>query len=143
MPIRKYKVITYITHAGRLLVFRQPQFPEAGIQVPGGTVEPGEAFAMAALREATEETGVERLEIVAFLGKDQRDLRHLGRDEVHIRHFFHLRCLDQPPERWHHYERTPSEGGPGPIEFELYWVNLPDGVPELIADMGQMLPAIL
>lgn len=143
MPIRRNKVITYITHAGRLLVFRQPQFPEAGIQVPGGTVEEGEAFATAALREAAEETGLEHLEIVAFLGERERDLRHLGRDEMHIRQFFHLRCLDQPPERWRHNERTPSEGGPGPIEFELYWVSLPDGVPELIGEMGQMLPAIL
>jgi 8-oxo-dGTP diphosphatase len=36
------KVIVYVTSADHLLVFRQPEFPEAGLQVPGGTVDHGE-----------------------------------------------------------------------------------------------------
>ena len=33
-----HKVFAYITHRDRLLVFRHTDFPEAGIQVPAGTV---------------------------------------------------------------------------------------------------------
>jgi 8-oxo-dGTP pyrophosphatase MutT (NUDIX family) len=49
------------------------QHPYAGIQIPAGTIEPGEAPAAAALREAFEETG-----LAAFAG-----VQPLGyRDEV-------------------------------------------------------------
>ena len=36
------KVYAYITRAEQLLVFSHVDFPEAGIQVPGGTLEPGD-----------------------------------------------------------------------------------------------------
>ena len=48
----KQKVYAYITHANRLLVFRHVDEPDAGIQVPGGTMEEGEAPDEAVMREA-------------------------------------------------------------------------------------------
>lgn len=59
MPAYKDKVLAYITHGNRLLVFRHPHAPEAGIQVPAGTVEEGEDPGTAVLREAAEETGLD------------------------------------------------------------------------------------
>jgi 8-oxo-dGTP diphosphatase len=50
MPIQK--VAAYITAGNRLLVFSQPAYPEAGTQIPGGTVRPGEMLDRAVLREA-------------------------------------------------------------------------------------------
>ena len=41
--IVKRKVFAYITHRCHLLVFWHVDVPEAGIQVPAGTVEPGES----------------------------------------------------------------------------------------------------
>lgn len=35
------KVYAYITHEERLLVFKHVDFPEVGIQVPGGTLDAG------------------------------------------------------------------------------------------------------
>ncbi len=35
----KHKVFAYITSQHQLLVFRHPYAPEAGIQVPAGTIE--------------------------------------------------------------------------------------------------------
>ena len=89
MPIMKRKVYAYITHGSRLLVFRHVDFPEAGIQVPGGTVEPGEEWEAAALREA-EETGLRDLRLVRQLGERTFDLAVYGRDEVNLRRFYHL-----------------------------------------------------
>ena len=42
MPTLKQKALVYITWGDKLLVFSHPDFPEAGIQVPAGTIEPGE-----------------------------------------------------------------------------------------------------
>jgi len=47
----KRKVYAYITHANRLLVFLHVDVPDAGVQVPGGTVEEGEAPDEAVMRE--------------------------------------------------------------------------------------------
>ena len=79
MPTLKRKVVTYITSGNALLVFRHPDFPEAGIQVPAGTIEEGEAPEAAALREAFEETGLTGLTLVAPLGEHVRDVTPLGR----------------------------------------------------------------
>jgi 8-oxo-dGTP pyrophosphatase MutT (NUDIX family) len=58
------------TTAGRqLLLFRHPN---AGIQIPAGTIEEGEAPEAAALREGQEESGLNALAVV----------RHLGTHEV-------------------------------------------------------------
>jgi hypothetical protein len=51
----KHKVFAYITHCNRLLVFVHPFAPEAGIQVPAGTIKANERPEEAVLREAFEE----------------------------------------------------------------------------------------
>ncbi len=48
-----------------LLLFHHPY---AGVQIPAGTVEDGEDLSSAALREAQEESGLEDLELQAYLG---------------------------------------------------------------------------
>ncbi|MBO0783208.1 MAG: NUDIX domain-containing protein [Ktedonobacteraceae bacterium] len=66
------KVSAFITREGaagkELLVFEHEGIPEAGVQVPAGTVEPGEAFEQAVLRETHEEAGLARTRIVADFG---------------------------------------------------------------------------
>ena len=89
------QVIAYITHSDRLLVFRHTKHPEAGIQVPGGTVREGEALEEAVLREANEETGLEGLQIRADLGMCELDRSLWGLDGIERRHFFHL-AVDGP-----------------------------------------------
>ncbi len=70
-----HKVTALITRPGpqgvELLLF---QHPNAGIQIPAGTVEPGESLDQAALREAREETGVQRLHLVRPIGAWEEDL---------------------------------------------------------------------
>jgi 8-oxo-dGTP diphosphatase len=148
VPPLKRKAFAYVTHlhpvsGNRLLVFSHPNAPEAGIQVPAGTIRPGESPEAAALREAHEETGLTDLEMVGFLGEQTFDLAAFGRGEVHQRIFFHLRHLGDPPELWRHHEPDPDTGGDDRPLFQLFWASLPDGVPALIADHGVMLPVLL
>jgi 8-oxo-dGTP diphosphatase len=141
MPVLRHKVFAYITHGDWLLVFRHPHAPDAGIQVPAGTVEPGELFAAAALREAGEETGLPALRLAGFLGDQQCDMAAFGRDEIHHRHFYHLVCGGDPPTTWEHWEQQASDGS-GPHLFAFFWARLPGEVPELIADHGARLPEL-
>jgi 8-oxo-dGTP pyrophosphatase MutT (NUDIX family) len=142
MPRIVRKAFAYVTHNDRLLIFSHPLEPEAGLQVPAGTMDDGETPEQAVLREAAEETALESLRIVRFLGEAWRDARPYGKDELHHRFFFHLACDSDPPERWQNYEMDTSDGSPPPL-FELWWVPLPDGVPELIAGHGELLPALI
>jgi 8-oxo-dGTP pyrophosphatase MutT (NUDIX family) len=131
--------VAYITHAGRLLVFRHTQHPEAGIQVPGGTIEDGETPQEGALREAREETGLQGLRLQSYLGQHELDLARYGRQGRLRMVYYHLTLEGKPPERWLHDETDPSDGSPGPIEYEFYWVRFPDQVPALAGEQGALL----
>jgi 8-oxo-dGTP diphosphatase len=137
------KVVAYITHDDRLLVFRHTAFPEAGIQVPAGTLEPGESPESAVLREALEETGLRGLKIQAYLGSVDYDLLPFGEAGELRRHYFHIQTTEPPPELWRHDERDPSDGSPGPIEFEFFWVVFPAEVPPLSGRLGDLLHKIV
>ena len=139
----KHKVFVYITDRNRLLVFIHPFAPEAGIQVPAGTIKANERPEEAVLREAFEETGLSDLIVDGFLGEHERDMSDFGRDEIHHRRFYHLRCEGDPPATWRHEERDSSDDPKQvPIIFEFFWAPLPHEVPLLIADHGQMLPLL-
>jgi 8-oxo-dGTP pyrophosphatase MutT (NUDIX family) len=133
------RAVAYITHGDRLLVFRHTQHPEAGIQVPGGKIEDGEAPDVGALREAYEETGLKGLQLQSYLGHHDLDLAPYGRQGTLRMLYYHLTFDGHPPERWLHYEQAPSDGSPGPIEFELYWVRFPEEVPALVGEQGLLL----
>ena len=140
----KYKVFAYIINHHRLLVFSHPFFPEAGIQVPAGTIKVNERPEEAVLREAFEETGLSDLIVDGFLGVHERDMSDFGRDEIHHRYFYHLRYEGNPPANWRHEERDSSdEPKQVPIIFEFFWAPLAHDVPPLIADHGKMLPQLL
>ena len=83
------------------------------------------------------------LTIECFLGEQMRDMADFGRDEIHHRFFYHLRCPGEPPETWRHGEFNPSDGSAPGIVFEFFWAALPHGVPELIADDDKFLPQLL
>jgi 8-oxo-dGTP diphosphatase len=137
-----HKVVAYITDGDRLLAFSHPHHPEAGIQVPAGTVEEDESPREAVLREAREETGLDDLEIRSYLGVREHNLSAHGRSEAGRQHFFHLAFCGEAPTRWRHYEMHPSEGDAEQIEFELFWVKFPEGVPELAGGQGALLPKL-
>ncbi|MCG9126500.1 NUDIX domain-containing protein [Candidatus Poribacteria bacterium] len=69
------KVTAFITQkrngVDSLLVFKHPN---AGIQIPAGSVEVGEAIEKAAIREAQEETGLKELMCQQYLGCIENEL---------------------------------------------------------------------
>ena len=95
----RHRAYAYITKGSRLLLFTQPGAPEAGIQVPAGTIESGEVPQDAVIREAKEETGLTALRYVRFLARDTRDMRDCGSDELQSRWFFHLSVKNQRKKR--------------------------------------------
>ena len=130
------KVVAYITKDDRLLVFRHVD-SDAGIQVPAGTLERGEGPYDAVMREAREETGLDRLEIRRFLGSRDYEMSSHGLAGLHRRYYYHLTCTGNAPAVWRHFET--GGGTSEAIAFELYWVRLPDRVPELAAGQGDFL----
>ena len=135
------KAFAYITHEHRLLLFRHPYADEAGIQVPAGTLKPGETPEDAVMREALEETGLPRLVFNRYLGDDK--FPRPERSEVHHRHFFHLTCADRPLESWRHFEPDPLQADQPPIIFEFFWAALPNGIPPLAPGHDKFLSVLV
>ena len=67
------KVVAYIAKEEHLLVFRHVD-TDAGIQVPAGTLKPGESPDDGVVREAQEETRLDNLAIRRFLGSHDYDM---------------------------------------------------------------------
>lgn len=135
------KVLAYITreHKGRtqLLVFTHPNSPEAGLQVPAGTVDEGENTEDAVLREAIEETGLKALRVVRKLGVF--DYANTFTGQTNERHVFHLLAPSDTVETWEWLE---TGGGAVPDHeghlFAFYWVDL-DASFQLAGNQGDYL----
>ncbi|MGX1499811.1 8-oxo-dGTP diphosphatase [Labrenzia sp. MBR-25] len=130
-----HKAYVYLTCGTDLLVFNEPDTPWLGLQVPGGTIDPGESFLHGAMREFSEETGLDL--DVAFDHFSSQDIPFetippvgqfrpapnrplLGR---HIRRNYHVCLATRPGTEWEHYEMHPSSGGE-PIRYRFFWVDL-------------------
>jgi 8-oxo-dGTP diphosphatase len=134
-----HKVVAYVVAADKLLVLVHPHHPEAGLQVPAGTIETGESADMAVLRELGEETGLIDFGKPECLGDASFDMTAFGRCEIHHRHFFRVPFNGNTPARWQHTET--SDGNAQPELFELFWVSL-SSHPDLIAEQGAFLHAL-
>lgn len=138
----KRKVLAYVTHGDRLLILRHPYHPDAGLQIPGGTVAPDERPEAGVLREVVEETGLRGLQCMGLLGESKVDMSPWGKSETHHRFYFHVVCHDEVKDRWRHVEQDPSEGPASEITFEFYWAPLND-VPELIARHDEFIDELI
>lgn len=124
-------------HAGRLqvLVFDHANAPEAGTQVPAGSIDPGESPEEAVLREAREEAGLTDLALVRYLGR----FSHLveERRQIHERHVFHLTSPGPLPELWEH--DVSGEGEDRGMRFVCFWLDVDEAARVLSGGQGAYL----
>ncbi len=100
--------------ARELLVFEHPR---TGLQLPAGTVEDGETFEAAAIRELAEETGLTDVILHSELGF--LDEVSPAGNPFH-RHIFHFEPLAPVEERW---DRACDCGD----EITLFWIPFHTG----------------
>lgn len=115
----------------RVLVFRHPD-PAAGVQVPKGTVEPGESPRDAVVRELREEAGIKCVERVVHLATDS--WAHPAKPKRYRRHFFRL-DVTEPCDRWE--LAVTGDGEDDGLVFECF--RVPPGAADPAADMGDYL----
>ncbi|MCI0437879.1 MAG: NUDIX domain-containing protein [Chloroflexi bacterium] len=138
MPKRVKKALAYVTNRdGEVLVFLHRDFPEAGLQVPAGTVADGEDPNAAVLRETFEESGLKDVRLVGLLGSYDWDARPY-RDEIQERYVYHLELDGPAPSEWLHYETDPT-GEDEPIAFCFFWMRLDDPTLDLAGGQGDLL----
>lgn len=135
------KVLIYATSAKGLLVFDEPDFPEVGVQIPGGTVKPNENIFAAAAREFAEETGLTPDARPSLLGTTDYSFIRNNSDHTHRRSYFHVELPNGLPDVWHHHETMPDGGG-SPILFRFFWLGLDEARSRLGFGMEQFLDKI-
>jgi 8-oxo-dGTP pyrophosphatase MutT (NUDIX family) len=135
------KVLAYVTQEEHLLVFQQPDFPTAGIQVPAGTIEKDESPLDAITREVIEETGLTDFTVRAKLGIYYYDMSEY-RKEIQERHIFHIELNTLVPRQWRHYETDGGKAVGQPIAFDFFWMPLKNPI-ELTAGQGEMLSKLI
>lgn len=86
-----------------------------------------------------EETGLRDLVLKKYLGSDEFLDKSITPNKYLVRHFFHLICTHEAPETWQYYERYPSDGSPGPILIEFFWLPLVEASGKLDRFFATML----
>ncbi|MFD1452841.1 MULTISPECIES: NUDIX hydrolase [Oceanobacillus] len=135
-PIKK--VYGYITRVKndkiQVLVFQHSN-PEAGIQIPKGTVEAKEEIDYAIIREVKEETGLQKFKVEGLITED---FWKNDDGSIHHRFFYKITVLDAPDE----WEYQPTGGGEeSGLTFHYFWI-FSQNETELVRGHGDYLDYI-
>ncbi|NYF26249.1 NUDIX domain-containing protein [Sporosarcina sp. JAI121] len=139
----KRKVLAYITKGEdakrEILVFEHKDNPDAGLQVPGGTIEDDELLIDALYREIEEETGIRREELELKGKVNKTNYFPANRGVVYERNIFHLAFIGREHDRWEHHVK--SDGQDNGMTFCHRWIPV-DKLPELAANQDQAIEFI-
>ncbi|MCO0598030.1 NUDIX domain-containing protein [Peribacillus butanolivorans] len=122
-PIRKaYGYVTRINEDKPQVLVFQHSIPEAGIQIPKGTVKPEENTYNAVIREIEEETGLKNVDVEALLAQDYWESDD---GTIHQRFFYKINVSDVPNE-WNY---QPTGGGDEEgLTFRFFWISSQEDV---------------
>ncbi len=113
------KVCAYITrNDDELLVFESPEHD--GLQIPKGTVDPGEDPRAALCREIVEESGLSAFGPIQPVAHDVWTRYHAP-PKRYVRHFYHV-PVHEPRDAWTH--TVTGSGEEVGLEFEFSWVDV-------------------
>ena len=133
------KVLAYVVRprggTWDVLVFEHVGCPEAGVQVPGGSIEPGEMPQQAAYREVWEETGLTGLTLVQSLGPFLYYNAYAAAWD--LRHVFVLTPTGPVPECWDHV--VMGGGEDRSLRFRCFWLDREEAARVLIGGRGEYL----
>lgn len=137
----KDKVLAYIVRNSssgqELLVFDHRNFPDAGTQVPAGTVKLGEPIENALKREVLEESGISLSSIGRFVGSYEWHRNDLN--ELHKRHVFFI-SLEGLKDSWQHIVTGSDDDNS--LVFDYFWISLEEASSLLAANQGDYLEHI-
>lgn len=123
----KHKVLACMTRPRngqtQLLVSDHREYPEAGTQIPAGTVENGEPVEAALFREVHEESGLANMRLARKLAEYE------SREWGAIRHVFHLTAPDP-----RHPRSKNSATNCTACSASAYRANINFGLPVIIFD---------
>jgi len=137
----KTKVIAYIFRnkdkKKEILVFKHRDFPQAGLQVIGGTVDPGEDKIPALIREIYEEAGLifSEYDNIKKIGETHYQRRDNG--EINHRHYYIIEKNDLP-NSWAH--TVHSNGLDNGLVFEFFWMDIREAKLSLTGNFAELLP---
>jgi 8-oxo-dGTP pyrophosphatase MutT (NUDIX family) len=115
----------------QVLVFRHRDYPEAGIQIPGGGIEPEETPLEGIRREIVEETGLLDCAVERELAVDVREY-HTGDLHQRIERHFFLLSVNNVPDEWAHH--VTGKGEDNGLVFLYFWTSSPVEVKLVLGD---------
>ena len=134
------KVLAYVVRLDKsgdleLLVFTHSDQPEAGLQVPAGTVDDGETPELAVVRELEEESGLRDIPLVGLI--DRYSWTHPTTGNRHHRNVFHFEAGADLPAKWEH--RATGSAEEEGLTFCFEWMPIGKATRLLTASQGQSL----
>jgi len=145
MKHRKQKIVAYIIRKQgserELLSFTHRDYPEAGIQVPAGTVDPGEKPEQTLFREVYEESGLDiKQESYQLLGIFQWE--RYDRHEIHQRFVYQINLKQDTADQWTH--SVSGQGEDESLVFNYQWIKVSaDLKKKLAANQGDYLEQLV
>ncbi|MDQ0085434.1 8-oxo-dGTP pyrophosphatase MutT, NUDIX family [Variovorax sp. YR266] len=127
---------------GRLLVFRHPE--DGNMQLPKGTIEPGESPEVAVRRELLEESGLDYTGPLQSLGTLHRECEAGVEGNTHrhpqLWHLFLMRAQGALPETFTHMATgSPEEEG---LVFAFRWLEAGDALDDFALPYRQTIERV-